>query len=111
MKKDEELAKNPPLEEEKKLDLSFKEGQTIKINIGKKSEASSVERQKPKSTNMSGGMGILLPPPPRSKQLQQTSTASSTASSESSSHSQFQSTTMSASASTKTADNLLLDFD
>lgn len=28
------MAKNPPLEDEKKLDLSFKEGQTIKINIG-----------------------------------------------------------------------------
>ena len=34
MKKDEELAKNPPVEDTKKLDLSFKEGQTIKINIG-----------------------------------------------------------------------------
>lgn len=34
LKKDEEMAKNPPLEDEKKLDLSFKEGQTIKINIG-----------------------------------------------------------------------------
>ena len=28
------MAKNPPLEDEKKLDLSFKEGQTIKINLG-----------------------------------------------------------------------------
>lgn len=108
MKKDEELAKNPPLEDEKKLDLSFKEGQTIKINIGKKTETSSVERQKPRSTN-SGGMGILLPPPPRSKQAQQQSTAASSSSSETSSHSQFQSST--ASASSKTADNLLLDFD
>lgn len=34
LKKDEELAKQPPLDTEKKLDLSFKEGQTIKINIG-----------------------------------------------------------------------------
>jgi hypothetical protein len=34
LKKDEELAKAPPLDNEKKLDLSFKEGQTIKINIG-----------------------------------------------------------------------------
>ena len=34
LKKDEELAKAPPIEDEKKLDLSFKEGQTIKINIG-----------------------------------------------------------------------------
>ena len=33
------MAKNPPLEDEKKLDLSFKEGQTIKINIGKKLSA------------------------------------------------------------------------
>ncbi len=28
------MAKNPTLVDEKKLDLSFKEGQTIKINIG-----------------------------------------------------------------------------
>jgi adaptin ear-binding coat-associated protein 1/2 len=37
LKKDEELLKNPSaamLDNEKKLDLSFKEGQTIKINIG-----------------------------------------------------------------------------
>jgi hypothetical protein len=37
LKKDEEakeIASNPQLENEKKLDLSFKEGQTIKINIG-----------------------------------------------------------------------------
>jgi hypothetical protein len=34
LKKDEEIAKAPPLENEKKLDLGFKEGQTIKINIG-----------------------------------------------------------------------------
>ena len=34
LKKEEELAKNTPMENEKKLDLSFKEGQTIKINIG-----------------------------------------------------------------------------
>ena len=36
LKKEEELSKNPPIENEKKLDLSFKEGQTIKINIGVK---------------------------------------------------------------------------
>ena len=37
LKKDEEAkitASNPQIENEKKLDLSFKEGQTIKINIG-----------------------------------------------------------------------------
>ena len=34
LKKDEESAKQTPIENEKKLDLSFKEGQTIKINIG-----------------------------------------------------------------------------
>ena len=63
LKKEEELAKNPPVENEKKLDLSFKEGQTIKINIGKKSETSTsaVPRQKPAGL---GAGGILLPPPP-----------------------------------------------
>ncbi|CAF1043876.1 unnamed protein product [Brachionus calyciflorus] len=64
LKKDEEMAKQPPLENEKKLDLSFKEGQTIKINIGKKTETgTSVARPRPTGT----GMGILLPPPPGSK--------------------------------------------
>jgi hypothetical protein len=100
------MAKNPPLEDEKKLDLSFKEGQTIKINIGKKSET-SVARQKPKSSG--GGMGILLPPPPGSKSTPTQPQASggfnlfSNSSESSSAHSQIQ--------TTKTADNLLLDFD
>lgn len=111
LKKDEEMAKNPTLEDEKKLDLSFKEGQTIKINIGKKTETSSIARQKPKS---GGGMGILLPPPPSSKSSNQQSTSAVTNTfasfgSESSSSSSFQSSA--SASSTKTADNLLLDFD
>ena len=81
------MAKNPPLEDEKKLDLSFKEGQTIKINIGvlilllkfyfvmiliilnqfqKKADGTtSVPRQKPSTSG--NPMGILLPPPPGSR--------------------------------------------
>merc|ERR1719350_423531 len=70
LKKDEEAkinSSNPMPENEKKLDLSFKEGQTIKINIGNK-PTTSITRQKPKS--MINNMGILLPPPPSSKAKQ-----------------------------------------
>ena len=69
---------NKPKEEDNtpKIDLSLKEGQTIKVNLnlGKKSAT------KPKSKgNQSNTMGILLPPPPSSssttiKQQQQTIT-------------------------------------
>lgn len=59
-------------------------------------------------------MGILLPPPPGSKTAQQTVPTVNTASNiftsfESSTHSPFQSVT--STNATKTADNLLLDFD
>ena len=79
----------------------------------KKTETStSVARQKPKGSV--GGMGILLPPPPGSKTAQQTVPTVNTASNiftsfESSTHSPFQSVT--STNATKTADNLLLDFD
>lgn len=99
LKKDEEAkitASNPQIENEKKLDLSFKEGQTIKINIGNKTE-SSIARQKPRSSG-NGGMGILLPPPPGSKPKQSSAVASA------------QSSASSAPKATKAADNLLLDF-
>ncbi|ESO91325.1 hypothetical protein LOTGIDRAFT_228788 [Lottia gigantea] len=60
--KSDELAKNSVQELEKgpKLDLGFKEGQTITINIGnKKSDAS-----KPRPRPQGGGAIGLLPPPP-----------------------------------------------
>lgn len=95
LKKDEEaknIAQHPELETEKKLDLSFKEGQTIKINIGNKT-GTSIPRQKPKSTG--NNMGILLPPPPGSKARQAPAAQAA------------QPTT---SAPSKNADSLLLDF-
>lgn len=102
LKKDEEMAKQPPLESEKKLDLSFKDGQTIKINIGKKSETStSVPRPKPTGT----GMPILLPPPPGSKAASLPKPPSSTQ--QTTQQASFQKPNNNATNSS----NLLLDFD
>lgn len=51
-----------------KLDLGFKEGQTITINIGKKDGASK-PRNRPTGAAASGGMPPLLLPPPGGKPL------------------------------------------
>lgn len=117
LKKDEELAKNPPIEDTKKLDLSFKEGQTIKINIGKKTET-SIAREKPKGGGLGAG-GILLPPPPSSKNAAGGGGGSSNQvriNPPPSTSTSFQAASFSSAPSTKTAsasavDNLLLDFD
>lgn len=53
---------NAALEPGPKLDLAFKEGQTITINIGNKSGGTS--RPRPAAT--AGGPVPLLPPPPGS---------------------------------------------
>ncbi|KRZ80058.1 Adaptin ear-binding coat-associated protein 1, partial [Trichinella papuae] len=60
--KKEELAEtNKP-----KLDLGFKEGETITINIGKKTAVNSDMRSRPKSSALQQDtvVPILLPPPP-----------------------------------------------
>ncbi|KRZ10991.1 Adaptin ear-binding coat-associated protein 1, partial [Trichinella zimbabwensis] len=60
--KKEELAEtNKP-----KLDLGFKEGETITINIGKKTAVNSDMRSRPKSSALQHDtvVPILLPPPP-----------------------------------------------
>lgn len=49
----DDAPKGPP------IDLSFKEGQTIKINLGNRGGQESKPRTKPSG----GGMGILPPPP------------------------------------------------
>lgn len=59
-KEEEALSKGP------KLDLGFKEGQTITINLGKKAATS---RPKPTSQPASGSGIPLLPPPPASGSL------------------------------------------
>ncbi|KAI1728432.1 adaptin ear-binding coat-associated protein 1 [Ditylenchus destructor] len=48
------------------LDLGFKEGQTITVNIGKKSTASSSSGQQPKPKSDNNGIVPFLPPPPSS---------------------------------------------
>ncbi|XP_031549380.1 NECAP-like protein CG9132 [Actinia tenebrosa] len=59
VKKSEEIEaeKSFPQPDQPKLDLAFKQGQTIHINIGNKSSTS-----KPKAAG--GASGILVPPPP-----------------------------------------------
>ncbi|XP_046917438.2 uncharacterized protein LOC124497803 [Dermatophagoides farinae] len=61
-----------------KLDLKFKEGETIKVNlnIGNKIGSSKPRPPKSSSKTASGG-GILLPPPPGSKMISSTNQSSS----------------------------------
>ncbi|KAM7287680.1 putative adaptin ear-binding coat-associated protein [Ixodes scapularis] len=63
LEKSEELEKGGTDPDQPQLDLSFKEGQTIKINmnIGKKSSSG---KPKPKPSLVgTGGLGLLPPPP------------------------------------------------
>lgn len=46
-----------------KLDLSFKAGETIKINIGGKSDGGSSSRPRRPQASSGGGIGLLPPPP------------------------------------------------
>ncbi|KRY09072.1 Adaptin ear-binding coat-associated protein 1, partial [Trichinella patagoniensis] len=60
IKKEELAESNKP-----KLDLGFKEGETITINIGKKTSVNSDMRNRPKSSALQHDtVPILLPPPP-----------------------------------------------
>ncbi|XP_028393914.1 adaptin ear-binding coat-associated protein 1-like [Dendronephthya gigantea] len=58
--KQEQEQENVQTDNSPKLDLGFKEGQTIRINFGKK--ASTTQANKPKVEG-SGNFGILPPPP------------------------------------------------
>lgn len=62
VKKESEIASHP-LDTGPKLDLGFKEGQTIKLNLGnikKKDNAPGAAKPRPAST---GGISLLPPPP------------------------------------------------
>ncbi|XP_033113597.1 adaptin ear-binding coat-associated protein 2-like [Anneissia japonica] len=61
-KKIEDEQKQAALDPGPKLDLGFKEGQTITINLGTKKAAA-----RPRGSGMSGGAPGLLPPPPGAK--------------------------------------------
>lgn len=63
-KQTEELIAKEAAKPEPKLDLGFKEGQTITISLGGKGG----DRPRPKPANSAGGLGDikLLPPPPSS---------------------------------------------
>jgi len=49
---------------EKKLDLSFKDGETITVNIGNKPSNSSSQIKNRSSVNVGGAIPSLPPPPP-----------------------------------------------
>ncbi|GMR36100.1 hypothetical protein PMAYCL1PPCAC_06295, partial [Pristionchus mayeri] len=62
LKKSEEMSKEPA---GPALDLSFKEGQTITINIGKKKDSTGDgSAPRPRAAPAAGGAFPLLPPPP-----------------------------------------------
>nr|XP_027194781.1 NECAP-like protein CG9132 [Dermatophagoides pteronyssinus] len=64
--KNDEIEDNGP-----QLDLKFKEGETIKVNLNIGNKIGSA-KPRPKSSNKAGdagGFGILLPPPPGSKTI------------------------------------------
>ncbi|CAG5128635.1 unnamed protein product [Candidula unifasciata] len=67
-----------------KLDLGFKDGQTITLNLGTKKSDASKARSKPAVKGGAGGFG-LLPPPPGGVRLPPPSSVSPSSSSESSS--------------------------
>ncbi|XP_052083152.1 NECAP-like protein CG9132 isoform X2 [Mytilus californianus] len=63
--KNEEAAKKTQAEFNSgpKLDLGFKEGQTIKINIQTKKDPNQQAKSRPKGQGSGGGFGMLPPPP------------------------------------------------
>jgi adaptin ear-binding coat-associated protein 1/2 len=62
------------LENDKKLDLRFKEGQTFTLNLGKKQDDLGAKpRARPTSNS---NMNILLPPPPGASRQNQPITLS-----------------------------------
>ncbi|PAV61620.1 hypothetical protein WR25_00650 [Diploscapter pachys] len=65
LEKDEQLQKSAE-KPQPQLDLAFKEGQTISINIGKKDKSGNPLAAKPRPQAASGDANIvpLLPPPP-----------------------------------------------
>jgi hypothetical protein len=66
LKNDEEIKQQEEHEatsNSPKLDLGFKEGQTITVNIGKKSTVSTTPRAASSSANGSGPVPLIPPPP------------------------------------------------
>jgi len=75
-KEQENLNKNPVMDNTPKLDLGLKAGQTIKINLSGKTSAPA--KNKPKSTSNSGGLNLsgFLPPPPSKNTITSNTTKS-----------------------------------
>ncbi len=63
LKKEEVFSKEADEPVKPNLDLAFKEGQTIRINIPKKQGGQQQQQAASKSNRSSGGGGILPPPP------------------------------------------------
>jgi len=72
-KEQEQMNQNPQIDNTPKLDLGFKSGQTIKINIGnkigKKDDATTSTKKQP-AANIS--LTGFLPPPPNKSSVKQT---------------------------------------
>lgn len=63
LEKSEELEKGGSDPSHPQLDLSFKEGQTIKINMNIGKSGSSKSKPRSSSSSTGGGLGLLPPPP------------------------------------------------
>ena len=66
LKKEDQFTKEAEEPPKPNLDLAFKEGQTIRINIPNKAGASTVTSTRPKPTSKgvaAAGLGVLPPPP------------------------------------------------
>lgn len=77
-KEQEQMNKNPQVDNTPKLDLGFKSGQTIKINIGnkigKKDDATTVQKKTAANISLTG----FLPPPPNKSTVKQATTNNNT---------------------------------
>jgi len=75
-KEQEQLNKNPQIDNTPKLDLGFKAGQTIKINIGNKIGKKDDATTTKKINSVGGGVTLpgFLPPPPKTTNTSTSST-------------------------------------
>jgi hypothetical protein len=63
VKKEEDILKEKDTPAKPTLDLGFKEGETIKINMKITKKEGESSKSKPKGAGIGGGLGILPPPP------------------------------------------------
>lgn len=72
LKQEKELEHNKvDMQAAPKLDLSFKEGQTIKLNLASK-KADGAAKPRPQAAGLGGGLGLLPPPPSATHRIHST---------------------------------------